>query len=118
MLGKVPGGKLARHPDLRRRVRYGRGVVELWSGHLDEAARIFEAGLAEAGSGGEREHDDWAGYLALAEALRGRLGRAAELASQATLRRPSPAARPEPEPGADGPLARFTWRNELRETRS
>ena len=49
MLGKVPGGKLARHPDLRRRVLYGRGVVELWSGHLDEAVRIFEAGLAEAG---------------------------------------------------------------------
>ena len=49
MLGKVPGGKLARHPDLRRRCPHACGVVELWSGHLDEAVRIFEAGLAEAG---------------------------------------------------------------------
>ena len=120
MLGKVPGGKLARHPDLRRRVLYGRGVVELWSGHLDEAVRIFEAGLAEAGSGAEREHDDWAGYLALAEALRGRLGRAAELASQATLaaahHRP-PGRNPNPAPMVA--LARVhVQRNELRETRS
>ena len=120
MLGKVPGGKLARHPDLRRRVLYGRGAVELWSGHLDEAARIFEAGLAEAGSGGEGEHADWAGYLALTEAMRGRLGRAAELASQAALapahQRP-PGRNPNPAPMVA--LARVhVQRNELRETRN
>jgi len=120
MLGKIPAGKLARHPDLRRRVLYGRGAVELWSGHLDEAARIFETGLADADSGGEREQADWAGYLALAEALRGRLGRAAELASRiapaAAHHRP-PDDNPNPAPMVA--LARVhVQRNELRETRS
>jgi LuxR family maltose regulon positive regulatory protein len=101
-------------------VLYGRGAVELWSGHLDEAARIFEAGLAEAGSGGEGDRADWAGYLALAEAMRGRLSRAAELASQATLapahQRP-PGGNPNPAPMIA--LARVhVQRNELRETRN
>jgi LuxR family transcriptional regulator, maltose regulon positive regulatory protein len=120
MLGKVPAGKLARHPELRRRVRYGRGAVELWSGHLDEAVRIFEAGLAEAGSGGECDQADWAGSLALTEALRGRLSRAAELASQATLsaahHRP-PGRNPNPAPMVALALV-HVQRNELRETRS
>ena len=120
MLGKVPNGKLARHPDIRRRVLYGRGAVELWSGHLDEAARIFESGLAEAGSGDERERADWAGYLALAEALRGRLSRAAELASRATrsaTQHRRPGRNPDPAPLVA--LARVhVQRNELRKTRS
>jgi LuxR family maltose regulon positive regulatory protein len=117
MLGKIPAGKLARHPDLKRRVLYGRGAVELWSGHLDEAARIFEAGLAGAGSGREREQADWAGYLALAEALRGRLGRAAELASRAAPHHRPPDRNPNP-----APMVALAWvhvqRKELRETRS
>ena len=62
----------------------------------------------------------WAGYLALAEALRGGLGRAAELAGQATLatahHRP-PGQNPDP-----APMVALAWvhvqRNELRETRS
>ena len=55
MLNQAPGGKLARHPELRRRVLSGRAAVELWSGHLEEAARV-EAGLAaEATSGREAE---------------------------------------------------------------
>src|SRR5262249_51009873 len=96
------------------------GAVELWSGHLDEAVRIFEAGLADTGSGAEREQADWAGYLALAEALRGRLGRAAELASRAAPgaahHRP-PDGNPNPAPMVA--LARVhVQRNELRETRS
>jgi LuxR family transcriptional regulator, maltose regulon positive regulatory protein len=117
MLGTIPAGKLARHPDLKRRVLYGRGAVELWSGHLDEAARIFEAGLAGAGSGGEREQADWAGYLALAEALRGRLSRAAELATRASPHHRPPDGNPNPAPMVA--LARVhVQRNELRETRS
>ena len=120
MLTKVPGGKLARHPDLPRRVLAGRGAVELWSGHLDEAARVLQAGMAEAGSGAEYEHAAWVGQLALVEALRGRLGRAAELAGQAALvateHRP-PGWRPNP-----APLVALAWvhlqRNELREARS
>ena len=119
MLSRVPRGKLARHPDLSRRVLSGRGAVELWCGHLDEAARVLEAGAAEAASGGEYEQADWVGQLALVEALRGRLGRAAELAGQAALvvgeHRP-PGRNPNP-----APLVALAWvhlqRNELRETR-
>jgi LuxR family maltose regulon positive regulatory protein len=120
MLTRVPGEKRARHPDLSRRVLSGRGAVELWSGHLDEAARVLEAGMAEAASGAEYEQGDGVGQLALVEALRGRLGRAAELAGQAVLvateHRP-PGWSPNP-----APLVALAWvhlqRNELRETRS
>ncbi|HTQ90675.1 MAG TPA: LuxR C-terminal-related transcriptional regulator [Streptosporangiaceae bacterium] len=120
MLGQVPAAKLARHPELERRIRYGRGAVELWSGHLDEAARIFEAGLDGAGSGGGCGLTGSAGQLALAEALRGRLGRAAELAGQATL-----AAAHHRPPGGNrdpAPMVALAWvhvqRSELREARS
>jgi LuxR family maltose regulon positive regulatory protein len=119
MLGRVPDGKLAQHPDLFRRVLSGRGTVELWCGQLDEAARVLAAGVAEAASGGEHEQADWAGQLALVEALRGRLGRAAELAGQAAhvVGEHRPAGwNPNP-----APLVALAWvhlqRNELREAR-
>src|SRR5262245_49575079 len=85
MLGKVPDRKLARHPDIRRRVLSGRAAVELWSGRADEAARILGAGMAAeaAASGRECERAILSGPLALVEALRGRLGRAAGLAEEA-----------------------------------
>ena len=119
MLSAVPDATLARHPDLSRLVLSGRAAVELWSGRLDEAARLLEAGAAGAAAGGESEHAGWAGQLALAEALRGRLGRAAELADQAVL------AAGEPRPPGRHPdaasLVALAWvhlqRNELRETR-
>jgi LuxR family transcriptional regulator, maltose regulon positive regulatory protein len=120
MLTRIPAGKLARHPDLSRRVLSGRGAVELWSGHLDEAARVLGAGLAEAAPGAEYEQANWIGQLALVEALRGRLSRAAELAGQAALM--AAEHRPpgwSPDPAA---LVALAWvhlqRNELRETRS
>jgi LuxR family transcriptional regulator, maltose regulon positive regulatory protein len=85
LASKVPSGKLARHPDIRARVLSGRGAVELWSGHLTEAADVLESGMAAAGaSGGENEPADCLGPLALAEALRGRLRRAAAVADRAT----------------------------------
>ena len=80
----VPGGKLACRK-IRARVLSGRGAVELWSGHLDQAARTFESGAsAAAAPDAEDERADCLGHLALAEALRGRLSRAAILAAQAT----------------------------------
>ena len=117
MLGGVPDAALAR--DLSRRVLSGRAAVELWSGQLDEAARLLEAGAAGAAAGGEYEQAGWAGQLALVEALRGRLGRAAELAGQAAQ------AAGEPRPPGSGPdaapLVALAWvhlqRHELRETR-
>ena len=81
---KVPGDKLARHPDIRARVLSGRGAVELWSGHLDQAADVLESGMATIASGGANESADCLGPLALTEALRGRLRRAAIVADQAT----------------------------------
>ena len=77
----------------------GRAAVELWSGRPEEAVRILEAGLAaEAAAGREYEQADWAGPLALAEALAGRLSRAAELAGQALPGGMRAAARPAPAP--------------------
>ena len=44
LLSQVPRQKLDRHPEIRSRILAGRGAVELWSGHLDEAARLLQAG--------------------------------------------------------------------------
>ena len=83
MLARIPGEQVTRHPEIRARVLSARGAVELWSGHLDEAARVLGRGVAAAvASGGEQEHAACAGHLALVEAARGRLGRATELAAQ------------------------------------
>jgi hypothetical protein len=81
---KVPSDKLVRRPDITARVLSGRGAVELWSGHLDEAADVLESGIAATASGGENEPADCLGSLALTEALRGRLRRAATVADRAT----------------------------------
>ncbi len=117
MLGQVRGGTLARYPDLSWRVLSGRAAVELWSGHLDEAARLLEAELtAEAASGCEYERASLTGRLALAEALRGRLGRAAGLAGMAV------SMASEHRPSGPAPLVALAWvhlaRNELREART
>ena len=71
MLSQAPGGKLARHPELRRRVLSGRAAVELWSGHLEEAAGVLEAGLAAEATSGREAERGRPGSRA------GRLGRAA-----------------------------------------
>ena len=119
MLSRVPRSNLARHPELSRRVMSGRGVVELWCGHLDEAARFLEAGVAEAASGEGCEQADWVGQLALVEAFRGRLDRAAKLAGQATL--VTGEHRPPGWNANPAPFVALAWvhlqRNELRETR-
>jgi LuxR family maltose regulon positive regulatory protein len=119
MLARVPAEKLARRPDVERRVLVGRAAVELWSGHLDEAACVLEAGIAtEAAAGREFGQASLTGRLALAEALRGRLGRAVELASQAA----ATAGERRPSGLGPAPLVARAWvhlaRNELRETRN
>jgi LuxR family maltose regulon positive regulatory protein len=118
LLSQVPEQKLDRHPDIRARVLFGRGAVELWSGHLDEAARLLRAAIADQpGSATEDQPADCLGYLALAEALRGRLRYAAKLAIRATG---SPGAHIQnPNPAA---LVALAWihleRNDLREAGS
>jgi LuxR family transcriptional regulator, maltose regulon positive regulatory protein len=86
MLARVPEEKLARHPEVGRTVLSGRATVALWSGRLEEAARLLETRLGGADTQGqEREVPGQAGRLALVEALRGRLSRAVTLAGRATL---------------------------------
>ncbi len=122
LASRIPAGKLARHPDVRARVLSGRGAVELWSGHLDEAARVLQSAVAaETASGGEGDPADCLGYLALAEALCGRLRQSATVAAQATA---APTAG-EPAPGwypNPAALVALAWvhleHNELREARS
>jgi LuxR family transcriptional regulator, maltose regulon positive regulatory protein len=144
LLSQVPGWRLARYPQIRRHVLGGRAAVELWSGHLEQAACLLQAGLpaeagltaeaglpaeaglaaeaglpAEAAPGPEAERAEragWAGPLALVEALRGRLSRAAELASQAASMN---GAHQHPDAA---PLVALAWvhvaRNELPAARA
>ena len=123
LVSKVSGDKLAQLPGIRAYVLSARGTVELWSGRFDEAARVLDSGATAATAAGEeRERLDCLGHLALAEALRGRLSRAAKLAGQATapptgdgqqqrVQHPNPAA-----------LLALAWAHlehrELREARS
>ena len=109
---------LARHPDIRLRVEYGRAAVELWSGHSDKAVRILEARLGAASAAGrESELAGLLGWLALAEAVRGHFRRAAKLADQAV----SLASRHRPSGPGGAPLVALAWvhlaRNELRQAR-
>jgi LuxR family maltose regulon positive regulatory protein len=134
MVNRVAGDKLTRHPAIRAHVLSGRGAVELWSGHLDEAARVLEPAVAAAAApGGEHERAACLGQLALVEALRGRLRRAVKLATEAT----AASAADEQQPLAQQPpsaqqqipaqhqapaaLAALAWvhleRGELREAR-
>jgi len=98
-----------------------RGAVELWSGHLGEAARVLDSGVAAAtGPGGEHEQADCLGHLALVEAARGRLRRAAKLAARAMAAHAATEHPPAPHPNPPA-LAALTWvhleRGELREAR-
>jgi len=123
LASRVPDAGLAGHRRIRARLLSDRGAVELWSGRLDQAARTLESGVAGAtASGGVGEPEDCLGHLALVEALRGRLGRAATLAAQATgalaAGEPRPPV-PHPSPAA---LVALAWvhleHNELRAARS
>jgi len=123
LASRVPGDKLARHPDVRAGVLSGRGAVELWSGHLDEAAGVLEAAMAaETASGGKDEPAGCLGHLALAEALRGRLRRAATVAGQATAALTAGEQRPPDPHPSPAALVALAWVHlehyELREAHS
>ena len=79
----IPDDRLARHPGIRAQVLAGRGAVEFWSGEFDAAAASFASGVPPER---ESQRADCLGHLALIEALRGRLTRAAELAAEAVGR--------------------------------
>jgi LuxR family transcriptional regulator, maltose regulon positive regulatory protein len=119
LISGAPGGQLAGHRQIGARVLSGRGAVELWSGNLDQAAHTLESGLAAATAcGAQDDRADCRGQLALVEALRGRLGRAATLAAQTTAALPAGQRPPVPHPAA---LVALAWVHlehyELREAR-
>jgi LuxR family transcriptional regulator, maltose regulon positive regulatory protein len=123
LLNKVPAAKLARHPEVAAQVLSGRGTIELWSGRLDEAARVLHASAAAmAAPGGPDERADCTGRLALVEALRGRLGHAAELAAQAGAGPAAHEQRPPAPYASPAALVALAWvhleRYELDQTRS
>ena len=111
MLAVVPTAVVARCPWIGAQVLSGRGAVELWSGHLGEAAATFEAAIAAVpAADSTHERAGCLGYLALADALRGRLNRAAGTAGDAE-RLPAPIT-----PAAHVALAAVhVERNELRQ---
>ena len=78
---KLPEDILSRHAEIHATALAARGVVQFWSGQLDEAAASLDVGVVLSESTSERA--DCRGYLALLEAMRGRLNRAAELAAEA-----------------------------------
>ena len=84
LLLEITGSVIARHPEIRTQVQAGHGIAGLWSGDLDEAAATFTSALAALSDpGGTYERAECLGYLALVEALRGRLNQATERAGQA-----------------------------------
>jgi LuxR family maltose regulon positive regulatory protein len=122
LVSRVPGGRPAWDRQIRAWVLSGRGAVELWSGHLDEAARILEPAVAAAtSSGGEHERVGCLGQLALVEALRGRLHRAAKLATQPTAALTADEQQPPARHPAPAALVALAWvhleRGEPREAR-
>ena len=122
LASRVPGDKTARHRDIRARVLSGRGAAELWSGHFDRAARTLVSAVAAAAApGAEDDRADCLGQLALVEALRGRLCRAAALAAQATAALAAGEHRPPVQNPSPAALVALAWvhlgHNELREAR-
>ena len=117
LLGVLPEGLLARHPGIRTQVLSGRGAAELGAGRLDEAVVIFRAAAA-ADPESTSERAEALGYLALAEALRGRLSRAVKLAGEAdaAIQSGSHGLAAQVTPAAAVALACVhTGRNELRQ---
>jgi LuxR family transcriptional regulator, maltose regulon positive regulatory protein len=82
LIDQLPQEVHDRHPGIRAQVLAGSGAADLWAGRLDEAAVRFAARVAVAPPAGH-ERADGLGYLALAEALAGRLRSAVVRAGQA-----------------------------------
>ena len=84
LLGELTRSHLVRHPGIHAQVLLGRGAVELWAGEFDRAAATLRSAIVPAFVPEETyERSDCLGHLALAEALRGRLSRVANLVDQA-----------------------------------
>jgi LuxR family transcriptional regulator, maltose regulon positive regulatory protein len=98
LLDKIPQAVLAGHQHAVARVLLGRGALELWSGNpgvavglFGRAARVLEDVIADLEAGRpelQTRRNELAacrGYLALTEALRGRVNTAGEIAGSGTV---------------------------------
>jgi LuxR family maltose regulon positive regulatory protein len=113
---QLPPSLRSCHPEAQGHVLSGRGAAEFWSGDPAAAAVAF-AGAAAAVPGGSYDRAARDGHLALIEALRGRLGHAAELAGAGT----NPPADSQVRPPASTAVALalvHLERNELDASRS
>jgi len=84
VLSRMPASVVSSHQELALQLMSDRGEAALWLGHFDEAGKVLAQAVAspcpEAAAG---VRAGCLGRLALAEALGGRLVRAAELAGKA-----------------------------------
>lgn len=84
ILAELPARVLSAHRELAVRALESRAGAELWLGHFDDAEKIFaEAAALPAADVPDSQRASCLGGLALAEALEGRLVRAAEVAARA-----------------------------------
>jgi LuxR family transcriptional regulator, maltose regulon positive regulatory protein len=112
----IPEGVRARHPEVRVQLLIAAGAAEVWAGQFDAAAAALAAATPAAEDDGQRalglEH------LALAEAFRGRLSHAADLAAEVSA---PTQADPAGNTGPPSPLGLVTLafvhaeRHELRD---
>jgi LuxR family transcriptional regulator, maltose regulon positive regulatory protein len=103
VVSRLPAEVLSRHQELTVQSLSARGEAALWNGRFGEAeellARAVSSAAPAAGPATAAERAGCLGRLALAEALGGRLVRAAEFAAKAAIAagaRPSLAQEPDP----------------------
>ena len=106
LVDALPRHQLVQRPWNQAQVLAGRGAVELWSGRFGAAAAVFASGLMTAQSTESATgRADLLGYLALIEALQGRLNHAEELTAEAASRPGDEADRPVSAWGAAAEVA-------------
>ncbi|HLH84433.1 MAG TPA: LuxR C-terminal-related transcriptional regulator [Trebonia sp.] len=82
-MARLPGDVLSAHRELARQTLASRGDAELWLGRFDHAEKAFSEAVAPGPDAAAGERACYLGRVALAEALSGRLVRAAEFAARA-----------------------------------
>lgn len=84
LLGQMSDAATDLPPELRALLLSAGGRADLWAGRLADAAEAYAAALAAAtAAGGNLQRSTCLGFLALVEALRGRLSQTAELVTRA-----------------------------------
>lgn len=123
LAGLIPADTLARHPAIGGQLRAAQGLLRFWSGqpwsgHLATEGADPDEVSAASGTA-QPDHADCCGYLALLDALQGRLHSAEQVSQAAGLSgEGSTEARQRPSSAAEVALAlTHLERNELRGAR-